>query len=785
MRLTREFGFAFVLLAACGQRPRPAVTHPEATALGKTAAIAYGQGRYAEALDLWERADGVATSAGDLASALAARINIANCHLITFSYHKAMQAYLEARALARQLRDREKEAVIAANIALLYGALGDFRRTVETGEEVLQKLKPGANPYRAMVYLHLANAYHRLGEASKSERYFRLASAEAEKAGNVKQQASALDHFGLSLLDRGDLPAAEPLLRKAHEIRTKSAADDLAMSHRSLGVLLARQGKAEESIRLLSLAIEARKASARQTPIYELYAERARAFLAAGDTASALADFRCALDYTRRWRLEVLPAAMLPAHWEGQLSRLRASFIRFAAEEAIRTGSKQLTLEALAAAEESRLAALRTSTPRPNAAGLPDYHAKVHQLQALEATLLGRAASRESQTEITRLRQEIGDLESAFAIEGDTWLPPADPVGLAKQQIATTPASTTLLSIFLDSPNSYLWEIRRNDVRLRRIPAKDVIERSVRAFREAVEGDSPEAANYGTTLYNQIFGEISPAGRTSPVWTLILDGNLFEVPWAALPLSATGQFLVERHAPRIVPSLFVSGDKSPEKGRFVGVGDPIYNRADRRLTAPAAPTLEFARLVGSGAEIDVCMRAWNRDTVSLRGADATAPRLAEALAQPVAALHFATHFVRSAQDESRTLIALGFEPGAREPSLLGPEQVIALGARAGVVVLSGCQSGAGQVIAGAGLMGLTRSWLAGGASNVAASLWPTPDDQGALFESFYRHYSRAVERQQPFAAANSLRAAQLDMLRSGGWRNSPRYWAAFFLVSKG
>lgn len=785
MRLTREFALAVLLLVSCGQRPRPAAFHPEANAFGKTAASAYSQGRYAEALELWERADRVATSAGDLSSALAARINIANCHLVSFRYHKAMQAYLEARTLARQTGDREKEAVIAANIALLYGALGDFQRTVDTGEEVIRQLQPRQHAYRAMVYLHLANAYHRLGEASRSERCFRLASAEAEKAGNAKQQASALDHFGLSLLDRGDVASAEPLLRRAHDIRAKDATDDLSMSHRSLGVMFARQGKPAESIRWLTLAIEARKANPRQTPIYELYAERARAYLAAGDTASALADFRSALNYTRRWRLEVLPAGMLPAHWEGELARLRASFIRFAAEEAIRSGSRQLALEALAAAEESRLAALRTSTPRPNAAGLADYHAKVHQLQALEAALLGGVASGQQESELARLRQEIRDLESAFAIDGDTWLPPADPVGLAGQQIATTPPSTTLLSIFLDSPHSYLWEIRRNEVRLRRIPAKPQIEELARAFREAVERDAPEAGKYGTALYDQIFGEISPASRTSPVWTLILDGNLFEVPWAALPLSATGQFLLERHAPRIVPSLFVSGDKAPEKGRFVGVGDPIYNRADRRLAAPAAPTLEFARLLGSGAELDACMRAWNREAVSLRGADATASRLAGALSQPVAALHFATHFVRSAQDESRTLIALGLEPGAREPSLLGPEQIAALGARAGVVVLSGCQSGAGQVIAGAGLMGLTRSWLSGGASNVAASLWPTPDDQGALFQSFYRHYSQAVERRQPFAAAISLRAAQLEMLRSGGWRNSPRYWAAFFLVSKG
>jgi CHAT domain-containing protein len=324
-------------------------------------------------------------------------------------------------------------------------------------------------------------------------------------------------------------------------------------------------------------------------------------------------------------------------------------------------------------------------------------------------------------------------------------------------------------------------------VKLHRIPAREPLEQAAREFRAAIEAGDSEPSLAGYQLYTQIFGEISPESRTSRVWTLVLDGNLFETPWAALPTSQAvpARYLAERNVLRTVPSLFLSADKCPEGGRFVGVGDPIYNRADSRLKNAAAPSMEFARLVGSGAEVETCARAWNQEATVLLGPDATPDRLVRELSTPVAALHFATHFVRSAQDGRRTLIALGLSPGASESPLLGPEQILAIGARPGLVVLSGCQSGAGQVIAGAGLMGLTRSWLAGGASNVTASLWPTPDDQGALFQSFYRHYSSAVERRQPFAAATSLRAAQLDMLHSPDWRSSPRYWAAFFLVSKG
>ncbi|MCS7017424.1 MAG: CHAT domain-containing protein, partial [Gemmatales bacterium] len=407
---------------------------------------------------------------------------------------------------------------------------------------------------------------------------------------------------------------------------------------------------------------------------------------------SAHADFRSALDSTRRYRLEVLPAGVLPARWEAELGRLRTSFIRFAAEQAIRTRNKALALEALVAAEEGRLAALRTFTSRPSTARLADYQAKVQYLETLESSLLAQESSAETRTQAARLRQEILDLESRLALEGEAWLPPYDPVALACRKLADAPPSSTTFSIFLDSPNSYLWELRKDEIRLVRLADRAAIEQAARAFREGIESNDARAMEFGLTLYNQLFGEISPAARTSHVWTLILDGNLFEVPWAALPVSPRRLFLAEQHALRTAPSFFVSADRCSVSGRFVGVGDPIYNRADRRQPPCGQPKLELARLVGSGVEVESCRRAWKAEGVVLRGAEATAARLVREMQQPVAALHFATHFVRSPQDASRTLVALSLAPEADGPELLGPERILAMGLRTDVVVLSGCQS---------------------------------------------------------------------------------------------
>jgi CHAT domain-containing protein len=110
--------------------------------------------------------------------------------------------------------------------------------------------------------------------------------------------------------------------------------------------------------------------------------------------------------------------------------------------------------------------------------------------------------------------------------------------------------------------------------------------------------------------------------------------------------------------------------------------------------------------------------------------------------------------------------------------LLPPYEIAGWRTNAGLVVLSGCHSAAGAQLPGTGLLGLTRAWLMAGAHSVIGSNWATPDESGALFGALYRNLS-GERRGSP---ATALRAAQLEMIRSGGWRAKPSYWGAYFVV---
>jgi CHAT domain-containing protein len=99
--------------------------------------------------------------------------------------------------------------------------------------------------------------------------------------------------------------------------------------------------------------------------------------------------------------------------------------------------------------------------------------------------------------------------------------------------------------------------------------------------------------------------------------------------------------------------------------------------------------------------------------------------------------------------------------------------MLKLSLNADLVVLSACDTGRGK-ITGDGVLGLSRSWLAAGASNVVVSLWQVNDQAtSALMVDFYRSLSTQSDK------AMALRQA---MLKTKQRFPSPEYWAAFTLI---
>jgi tetratricopeptide (TPR) repeat protein/CHAT domain-containing protein len=113
-------------------------------------------------------------------------------------------------------------------------------------------------------------------------------------------------------------------------------------------------------------------------------------------------------------------------------------------------------------------------------------------------------------------------------------------------------------------------------------------------------------------------------------------------------------------------------------------------------------------------------------------------------------------------------------PVDAEDGLLTAEDVTGLNLQGTeMVVLSACETGLGEPLAGEAIMGLRRSFTIAGARTLVMSLWPVPDKETQeLMEDFYRRVLDGVPR------AEALRQAQRAM-RARPDRSHPFYWGAF------
>jgi len=554
---------------------------------------------------------------------------------------------------------------------------------------------------------------------------------------------------------------------------------------------------------LLDEAVGRQRHTDSWTNPWSLYHARGRVRMAAGRAEAAFADFQKALELAREWRLEVLPTDFTRISSEVELQEIYSSFIESANQSYLASGSRpELAAESFRAAEENRAASLHALLREPNdrRATLPDeYWQTLAQLHSAEVSLL--------QKDDNQVRENMQRLRSQLLLaeaKADSNVDLASDKLLDRVQ-ENLPPDTALLSFHLGERQSFLWAVSHSRFRLYVLPDRSHLAADITDFVEAVRRGQDSAIGRGRQLYEELFGGLEASFRDKPQWILALDEQLFRIPFGALVVDSVGPaYLAERHAIRVTTGAVMLMEDRHRRtwnellsGKFVGVGDAIYNTADPRWREPrqeradSFPGVVFAasesskqqgwalaRLPGSAREIESCARAWDAQSpILLEGPDAAPAPLRKALETGPSVVHIAAHFLQGNTPPRPSMIALSLSrPGNLQ--LLSPLEITRFKFNAGVVVLSGCSSGRADVLPAAGLMGLTRAWLAGGARAVVASHWPTPDDSGTLFVAFYKHLHQAPEA----GPAAALQGAQRDILRAGGWRSNPQYWATYFVV---
>ena len=776
-----------------------------ARALFSEAYQVFQSGEYLQAEELYRVAYQNALRNGRPDWAARFLTGVGNCRFATYRYRDALDTYLEARRISEAAADRANLGSLYGNISSLYLLMGDLDAAVSSAERSLADFDPHDFPGgKSRCLIQLAMVRARQGRVADRDALMSEAVDTGYREGDLAAVAEAWDHWGEEFLEKGELAQADWALTEGFRLRKLHGLRKLDSSYLNLGKLRLAQGDSQSAASLLAELMARQKHPDSLAALWKIHHALGQARLAQGRVADAFSEFRTALDLARTWRLGVLPSDSTRVGSEGNLQQIYSSFIEAGNRLYFSIKKTELVRDTFRAAEENRAASLRALLAMPSdwrRALPPRYWEALAQLHSAEVALLreDHPALREK---IQHLRATILELEAKAGWTGE----------IASQRLTgrvenSLTGDQVLLSFHLGEQHSYLWAVSRERFRLYVLPPKPELAGDMARLSDAVRTDSPSARTLGRALYEKLFGQLDAPFRDNPRWILALDEQLFQVPFGALVVEVRGAspvYLIQRHSVRIGTGAIAMAESRAKPwseqlaGGFLGIGDAIYNTADPRWkplaepwwsvlpVASAATSLgetrgpALTRLVGSAQEIESCARAWrSRDggAVLLEGADASPERLQHALAARPSVIHFAAHFLQAKQSPQYGMIALSLASSG-ESQLLSPLEIARSEIQTALVVLSGCSSGRAAALPASGLMGLTRAWLAAGARAVVASHWPTPDDTGTLFVNFYRHFREAPDA----GPAAALQKAQLDLLRAGGWRANPQYWATYFVA---
>ncbi len=717
-----------------------------------------GARQYAGAAEVYLRGAGVADKAGDERWEGAFLNSAGGAYFAGHQYGQAEAAYRRALTRAQAAGYSELAAVARLNLSSLYTALWDPDQGEAELRTAAEMLAEDSRHWARLLAMRMYVAARR-GNAAAARDWAEKAAEAADRLGEPGLLAQVWDKHGSVALGQGDLEAAEEYLTAAFRVRRLRGLPMLESSYRSLARLRLAQGRVAEAVRLTEAGDETRRGSPAGVANWWSHYERALIARAEGRDAEALSGARMAVEGALSWRRWLPSSQWMQVAADVTGAEAAALLVELLMER----GGPAAAREAFLTVEATRAMALREAV----------WRRRVKQGQNPEAaaeTLAGLPGG-------TKGRQGWGGTSSLEALRA----------GLAPGQ--------AYLSFLVGDERSWGWVLARESFVWGPLPGRERLAERVDGIRTALSRDEAGWREMAGAVYGEWLGWANPLAQARG-WIVSADDALFLFPWAALDPARPVQ---------LAPVLSFR-EPRPEgwgRGGMAVFGDSIYNRADPRQTRRSRRSpeseWEMPRLVGSGAEIRKVSGAASRagwTAAGYEGPGAGIEGLEEALGRKPAVVHVAAHFLEGrpsgetlnllqAPGRSRTasrpwemFLAMSLGEDGRPQMLTASAVAARMDAGDAVVVLSGCGSGAGGYLPGAGLQGFAQAWLAAGARAVVAVLWPVADDTGEFFESFYESLTGGA------GAGDALAAARMASLGSGTWRARPSAWAGYFSMGK-
>jgi len=775
--------------------------HPDlAQAINNLATLYEDQGRYADAEPLYRRSLAIYEKAHgpdhpDVALALH---NLAG--LLDREGRDTDAEPLHRRALAI----REKAlGPDHPDVATSLNYLGDiyesheryadaeplYRRALTIQEKVLGV----EHPFVATSLINLAWLYEERGRPAEAEPLYRRALAIRQKAfgPDHPEVATSLSNLARVYVAQGRYPAAEPLYLRALSIREKALGPnhpDIAPILNKLAELYDIQRRYADALPLVRRAIKTHGA-ATWAALPVLFGARSERLISNEQAMEESLDVaQVALQSTIADTLNKLGARF--AAGNGRF----ADLMRTDQDLAVEAGRLDKTLLEAVSKEPSRRDAASEQRVRDRIAAVAKQREEVQRIIAAEFPR-HVALSRPAPLPLSEIQASLADDEAVVVV-------------------------------ILSSNASHVWAITNDQSGWQELSVTAAqVAATVRTLRRQLEVTSREPFDTALAyeLYRQLLGPVEALIAGKPRLSVIMNGALTSLPPAVLvtgdPAGKTLKevdWLIRRHALTILPSLAslkvlrsrtaVSSAAKP----LIGFADPVFDRnapraeprkmavlaradamrgtvANVRMLAPALPALPE-----TGEELEkVAASVGAAATDVFLGEQATETRVKRSKLDDYRIVYFATHGLLAGEVETLAklkaepalVLSLPNNPTEFDDGLLTASEAAQLKLNADWVVLSACNTAAGDRPGAEALSGLASAFFYAGSRSLLVSHWPV---EVASPVQLMGGTFAAIAGDAKLSHGEALRKSMLAMIddpERPEWAE-PKFWAPFVVVGE-
>lgn len=321
--------------------------------------------------------------------------------------------------------------------------------------------------------------------------------------------------------------------------------------------------------------------------------------------------------------------------------------------------------------------------------------------------------------------------------------------------------------------------------------------------------------NLSITLYQWLFAPYKAQMNDYAHLLIVPDKAWIGLPFATLLTDAAmadqqsttdnlrnASWMMNDHAITVLPSAVnlrarQGATQQGHPATLLAVGDPVFTGVEqpsdvvRSAALGAIDVSALVRLPGTRREVRAIAGQFGPDRSQvLLGAEATEHAVRTATMAEKDVIVFATHGLIAGELQGLSEPALALTPPAglavgdrptENDGLLTASEIAGLTLSSRWVVLSACNTAAGNGEGAEGLSGLARAFFAAGAQTLLVSHWPVRDDAAARLTS---DAFSLLEKQGDMRRAEAMRLSMKGMLHdtSDSTFAHPATWAPFFLV---